>query len=254
MVNTLIRGTDTTIRPVPRRHIGEKGAGGVLHVLLVSRGDPATTAMRKLLGEEGIDCVVSGYGESLLDALEERLPDVLLIDIESLPIPATEGISFARKLKTTVKVPVITIMSATGLRVFNVAMGVDDFVVKPCSATELSIRIRQTFWRLSNIDEGDIIKQGDLIMDLSRYEVSVGGRLVSLSFKEYELLRALITSRGRVMTREVLLDEVWGHDYFGGDRTVDVHIRRLRSKIEDADHSFIETVRNVGYRFRDGGS
>jgi len=81
-------------------------------------------------------------------------------------------------------------------------------------------------------------------------EVTVDGRLVTLTFKEYELLRFLASNRGRVFTRDVLLNEVWGYDYYGGDRTVDVHIRRLRSKIEDSTHIFIETVRNIGYRFR----
>ena len=92
---------------------------------------------------------------------------------------------------------------------------------------------------------------GDLKIDQARCEVSVGEKLVSLTFKEYELLKFLVTNRGRVFTRESLLDKVWGFDYFGGDRTVDVHVRRLRSKIEDAEHSFIETVRGIGYRFKD---
>jgi DNA-binding response OmpR family regulator len=83
--------------------------------------------------------------------------------------------------------------------------------------------------------------------------VTVNGALVELTFKEYELLKLLAANRGRVFTREALLDKLWGYDYFGGDRTVDVHIRRLRSKIEDAEHTYIETVRNIGYRFKKNG-
>jgi two-component system alkaline phosphatase synthesis response regulator PhoP len=86
------------------------------------------------------------------------------------------------------------------------------------------------------------------MIDPAKCEVSINGRLVVLTFKEYELLKVLISNRGKVFTRETLLNQVWGYDYYGGDRTVDVHIRRLRSKIEDATHTFIETVRNIGYK------
>ena len=95
-----------------------------------------------------------------------------------------------------------------------------------------------------------IIRVGDLVIDQDRYEVTVAGKKVILTFKEYQLLCLLAANPGRVYTRETLLSRVWQYDYFGGTRTVDVHIRRLRSKVEDASHLFIETVRNVGYRFR----
>jgi len=95
-----------------------------------------------------------------------------------------------------------------------------------------------------------VLKCGDLVMDLANYTVHVGGRHVELTYKEYELLRFLATNRDRVFTRETLLSKVWGYDFYGGERTVDVHIRRLRAKIEDRHAPFIETVRNVGYRFR----
>ena len=101
---------------------------------------------------------------------------------------------------------------------------------------------------VSNSDE--LIRRDDLVIDLARIEVSVAGRPIVLAFREYELLKFLASNPGRVFTRDVLLDRVWGYDYFGGDRTVDVHIRRLRSKIEDSGHVFIETVRNIGYRFK----
>ena len=95
------------------------------------------------------------------------------------------------------------------------------------------------------------IRCGDLAIDLAKYEVSVGGRPVILTFKEYELLKFLASNAGRVFTREALLNKVWGYDYYGGDRTVDVHITRLRSKIENLSNIFIETVRNIGYRLRE---
>ena len=95
-----------------------------------------------------------------------------------------------------------------------------------------------------------MIRAGDLVIDLANCEVRVEGKIVELTFKEYELLKFLAKDRGRVFTREALLNKVWGYDYFGGDRTVDVHVRRLRSKIELSGQTFIETVRNIGYRFK----
>jgi two-component system, OmpR family, alkaline phosphatase synthesis response regulator PhoP len=94
-----------------------------------------------------------------------------------------------------------------------------------------------------------VVRAGDLTLDLANYRVAVAGRPVELTFKEYELLRFLVQNPDKVLTREALLKRVWGYDYFGGSRTVDVHIRRLRSKLEDRGHVFIETIRNVGYRF-----
>jgi two-component system alkaline phosphatase synthesis response regulator PhoP len=106
--------------------------------------------------------------------------------------------------------------------------------------------------RNGNQDDGELIRFDGLIIDLAKCEVTVDSRVVALTFREYELLKFLASNKGRVYTRDALLNKVWGYDYYGGDRTVDVHIRRLRSKIDDAKHTFIETVRNIGYRFTSG--
>ena len=99
-------------------------------------------------------------------------------------------------------------------------------------------------------DNDEVLTCDGLRMDMATCEVTIDGRIIELTFKEYEVLKLLLNNRGRVFTRDVLLNKIWGYDYYGGDRTVDVHMRRLRSKIEDATHTFIETVRNVGYRFK----
>jgi DNA-binding response OmpR family regulator len=130
---------------------------------------------------------------------------------------------------------------------------VDDFVIEPVDALELELRVRRLLRRGKTSDSSEQMACGDLTIDLAKCEVTVGGRPVVLTFKEYELLKYLVGNQGRVCTREALLDRVWGYEYYGGDRTVDVHIRRLRSKIEDATHTFVETVRNIGYRFRAEG-
>jgi DNA-binding response OmpR family regulator len=127
---------------------------------------------------------------------------------------------------------------------------IDDFVVRPFHPEELHFRIQQAITKLKGNPAQFITRVGDLTIDTERYEVSVSGRRVILTFKEYQLLLLMASTPGRVYKRDVLLNQIWGYDYFGGTRTVDVHIRRIRAKIEDSNHTFIETIRNVGYRFK----
>ncbi|MEZ4480570.1 MAG: response regulator transcription factor [Dehalococcoidia bacterium] len=127
-------------------------------------------------------------------------------------------------------------------------LAVDDFMALPGSSQELARRIDRILWRKHGIDSESFVRCGALVLDLANYRVVVDEVPLVLTFKEYELLRFLAMNAGRVFTREQLLNRVWGYDYFGGARTVDVHIRRIRAKIEVHGHAFIETVRNVGYR------
>jgi DNA-binding response OmpR family regulator len=128
---------------------------------------------------------------------------------------------------------------------------IEDFILNPYDFHELLVRINRLLQRIHPREESEeYFKSGDIVIDLPRCEVSVAGKVVDLTFTEYELLKLLMSKKGHVFSREVLLNKIWGYDYFGGDRTVDVHITRLRSKIEDPTHSFIETVRNIGYRIK----
>ena len=129
---------------------------------------------------------------------------------------------------------------------------VDDFVVAPAPADEVVARVRRALRRRSAAEDEHLLRCGDLTIDQASYKVYAGSRPIELTYKEYELLRFLTLNPDKVHTRETLLNRVWGYDFYGGARTVDVHIRRLRSKIEDSSHSVIETVRNVGYRLRAG--
>lgn len=131
-------------------------------------------------------------------------------------------------------------------------LAIDDFVVAPAPADEVVARVRRVRQRRSGADDANLLHCGDLAIDQATYKVYLDGRPVELTYKEYELLRFLALNPGKVHTRETLLNRVWGYDFYGGSRTVDVHVRRLRSKIEDSSHSLIETVRNVGYRLRAG--
>jgi DNA-binding response OmpR family regulator len=161
---------------------------------------------------------------------------------------------FIRRIKEESHLPVIALVARERLDDIGGHYDVDDFFSSDGDVRELALRVKRLLHRAKTADGSELIMSGGLVIDLAKCEVSVGGRVVELTFKEYELLKCLASNKGRVYTRETLLNKVWGYDYYGGDRTVDVHIRRLRSKIEDAKHTFIETVRNIGYRFTSGTS
>lgn len=146
--------------------------------------------------------------------------------------------------------PVIAVIGRSDVEQFDPTSEVDDFFVEGSDPTELAARVRQVLWKRHQVDARNVLKCGNLVMDLANYTVHINGQPVDLTYKEYELLRFLATNPDRVFGREQLLNKVWGYDFYGGARTVDVHIRRLRAKIEDKHNTFIETVRNVGYRFR----
>ncbi|MBM3939744.1 MAG: response regulator transcription factor [SAR202 cluster bacterium] len=146
--------------------------------------------------------------------------------------------------------PVIAALAAEHLQSPDLKLMTSDFIVAPWHRGELSWRIRRQVTAVAPPDAPGIIGVGDLTIDTNRYDVYLAGKTVVLTFKEYQLLKLLASNPGRAFTRETLLEQVWGYEYFGGTRTVDVHIRRLRSKIEDATHTFVDTVWNVGYRFR----
>ena len=150
-------------------------------------------------------------------------------------------------------VPVVVLLPIVGLEGINAEREEIEVCFLPCTAEEISIRLGIAMARNTQAEVANMIIHGDLVIDCDRYEVVLKGRKVDLTYKEYELLKYLASNPGRVFSRETLLRSVWEYDYFGGTRTVDVHIRRLRSKIDDVSNKFIETQWNVGYRFRPPG-
>jgi DNA-binding response OmpR family regulator len=186
-----------------------------------------------------------------LDYLEESetgpAPIAVLIDLSTVSISQTRAlIDHCRELK----LPVLTVVHEAIINDLDPALNPDDFILCPIHPGELQARIKQVIFRLKEPVNQNVLKVGDLVIDLEKYDVLMGSKRISLTYKEFQLLALLASNPGRVYTRDVLLSQVWGYDYLGGTRTVDVHIRRLRSKIEDPDHSFVETIWNVGYRFR----
>jgi len=220
-----------------------------VRVLIVGNSHEAYMLRTQLL-EKGFICSIAYGDEDIFKQITEQNPDVALLEIDSR---FSGRLELVESMKREKSLPVIALLKADFIRTSDLEQDIDDFVVEPYRAMELVIRIRRLFKKSTPFEESptELIEVGDLVIDQAKCEVSVGGRIVILAFKEYELLKFLVNNRGRVFTRQALLDKVWGYDYFGGDRTVDVHIRRLRAKIEDSRHSFIDTVRSIGYRFKD---
>lgn len=173
--------------------------------------------------------------------------DLVLLDTAAMSPGSVKACirEFAR-----LKLPAILLVPAHAVSTFDPALPVSDLAVMPAHPGEIVLRARRLLNSQPDKNE-HVVQAGDLSINHRNYEVSVDGRSVNLRFKEYELLLLMATNPGRVYTREQLLERIWGYDYLGGTRTVDVHIRRLRSKIEDRNHQFIETVWNVGYKFKD---
>ncbi len=152
-----------------------------------------------------------------------------------------------------VELPAIALVPRNRVPNVNTSLPLSDFIVSPPDPDELVVRANLALDSGTGAAGSDshLIRAGELQIDTSSYEVTIRGERIGLRFKEYELLKLLAENPGRVFSRDALLNQIWGYEYFGGTRTVDVHIRRLRSKIEDAEHNFIETIWNVGYRFRE---
>jgi two-component system alkaline phosphatase synthesis response regulator PhoP len=184
------------------------------------------------------------------EIMHTRKPDLILVDLmlHGGIVQVWEQLKYDLESSHT---PVIIIISRDRSREIELLAGINDFILYPYDARELDIRIRLILRQRENGDAASIIKIGNLVIDTEKYEVTVDGWPVVLTLKEYELLKYLAVRKGRVITREVLLDQVWGYDYYGGTRTVDVHIGRLRTKIDTEKYSFIRTVRGAGYIFTD---
>jgi two-component system, OmpR family, alkaline phosphatase synthesis response regulator PhoP len=213
-------------------------------VLLIYQTEGASL-LKHDLAAAGIEAEAVRHADAD-EALARPGLDALIVEAAS-NVDETRGLidSPARPAR----LPVLLVMRAEQLPAVDATWPLDDILVLPAPAEELKLRLRRALWRRSGIDDANTLRSGELLLDLANYKVFVGQEGVNLTFKEFELLRFLMTNRGKVFTREALLNRVWGYEYYGGARTVDVHIRRLRSKIEMGSTVYIETVRNVGYRF-----
>lgn len=208
------------------------------------------------LDREGYRTISANNGRKGLELIKQELPDLVILD---LMLPELDGLSVCKQLRSdpqTKSIPIIilTAKSEEADRVLGLEMGADDYVTKPFSPRELVARVRAVLRRSGAADEEEpeVIENGVIRIDLRQHLVKVRGVEVELTPKEFDFLKLLLLNPGRAFTREFLLEHLWGYEYFGDTRTVDVHVRRLRQKIEEdpANPEYLETVRGVGYRFR----
>lgn len=223
----------------------------MVNILVIAKETDQIKELAVRLNHSGFNCSVFADREQVLGQTMSKAPDLMLVDINSSS-DIRQALEFPSRVGLTRNPLLVLLIPVAVLNNIDKFDGIDDFMTKPYDINELTIRIQRLIKRIKRIDSKKLIKCDDLVIDTASCEVILGGRLIELTFKEYELLRFLAANRGQVFTREVLLNKVWKYDYLGGERTVDVHIRRLRSKIEDSEHTFIDTVRNIGYRFRKG--
>lgn len=220
-------------------------------ILLVEDESALSEPLSFLLEREGYDVVVAEDGPSAIAEFAQNGTDLILLD---LMLPGISGTEVCRDIRTRSGVPIIMLTAKDSEIdiVVGLELGADDYVTKPYSSRELVARIRALLRRRE--DEGDeetVLSAGTVRMDVDRHTVTVDGELVNLPLKEFELLEYLLRNAGRVLTRGQLIDRVWGSDYFGDTKTLDVHIKRIRSRIEEAPSVpvMLVTVRGLGYRF-----
>jgi two-component system, OmpR family, response regulator RegX3 len=227
-------------------------------VLVVEDEDSFIDALTVGLTREGFKVSVARDGAEALDMFDDVAPDLVLLDVM---LPKVSGIDVCRELRSRSSVPIIMV-TAKGAEIDTVVgleVGADDYVTKPYRLRELVARMRAVLRRRS-ADEGapvltlvddDVVEVGDVSLDHQRHEVTIRGTDVRLPLKEFELLALLLENAGRVLTRDVLIDRVWGADYVGDTKTLDVHIKRLRSKVEEdpAAPTRIVTIRGLGYKY-----
>jgi len=208
---------------------------------------------RKIAGELTAHNFVCNHippDENVDEAIADRAPDLVILALED-HVAAVSIIDMIRELGRERPIPILALMPKdTPQKTREIPFMVNDFAIEPCETEEIALRVEKALKETYAVESKDLIRIGNLVIDLARREVTLDGKTLSLTFTEYELLIFLAANSGRVFTREALLNKIWGYDYYGGDRTIDVHIRRLRAKIEWGKHSFIETVRGTGYRFK----
>ena len=221
-------------------------------ILIVEDEPSLSEPLAFLLGREGYETVIAADGPSAIVEFDRGGADLVLLD---LMLPGLSGTEVCREIRTRSSVPIIMLTAKDSEVdiVVGLELGADDYVTKPYSTRELLARIRAVLRRRIETDDDDeaVLEAGSVRMDVERHTVSVDGAPIAMPLKEFELLELLLRNSGRVLTRGQLIDRVWGVDYFGDTKTLDVHIKRIRSKIEKSPSEpvMLVTVRGLGYRF-----
>lgn len=221
-------------------------------ILVVEDEETLAEAISFLLSKEGFDVAVAATGPEAIEIFDKSGADLILLD---LMLPGLSGTEVCRQIRTQSSVPIIMLTAKDSEidKVVGLELGADDYVTKPYSSRELIARIRAVLRRGEIQDAGgdeSTLEVGPVRMDTDRHIITVNGQQVAIPLKEFELLEFLMRNAGRVLTRVQLIDRVWGSDYVGDTKTLDVHIKRLRAKIEKdpANPEYIQTVRGMGYK------
>lgn len=208
------------------------------------------------LTKNGFDVITCGDGLEALKIVENEKPDIILLD---LMLPGMDGLEVCKKIRRTPGIEDIPIIMITAKgeeldKILGLELGADDYITKPFSVRELVARVKAMLRRTTMKSQDNNIKFGNTVIDFQKHEVYKDGKRIELTLKEFELLEILIKNKGKVITRDFLLDKIWGYEYVGETRTVDVHVRHLRQKIEDDDKNpvYIQTIRGIGYKFNFG--
>ena len=221
-------------------------------VLVIEDEESFRDALQFMLSREGFDVVLAADGAEGMKQFDSKNPDIVLLD---LMLPEVSGTGVCKYIRTKSNVPVIMLTAKdTEIdKVVGLELGADDYVTKPFSTRELLARIKAVLRRGADVEFDSVgaVEGGPIRMDVERHALSVNGEAVSMPLKEFELLEFLMRNSGRVLTRGQLMDRVWGSNYVGDGKTLDVHVKRIRSKIEPdpANPVYLTTVRGLGYRF-----
>ena len=223
-------------------------------VLVVEDEESFSDALSFMLRKEGLDVAVAADGRAALDLFERQGADLVLLDVM---LPGLSGTEVCRRLRQVSAVPIIMLTAKDSEidKVVGLELGADDYVTKPFSTRELVARVRAVLRRRSTVDEevgsSAILEAGPVRMDVERHLVVVDGNEVRLPLKEFELLELMLRNCGRVLTRGQLIDRIWGSNYVGDTKTLDVHVKRIRTKIEPdpANPRYVVTLRGLGYKF-----
>jgi two-component system alkaline phosphatase synthesis response regulator PhoP len=224
-------------------------------VLVVDDEEHIVELLKFNLVNSGYKVITAYNGIEALEIVNKELPDLVLLD---LMIPGMDGLDVCKEIKRNKETSSISIIMLTARseeldKIIGLELGADDYITKPFSVRELLARVKAVLRRVNSLEESErkISEFGRLKVDFERHEVSIEDKKIDMTLKEFELLEILIKNKGNILKREVLVDKVWGYEYIGETRTVDVHIRYIRKKIEEDDKNpkYIETIRGVGYRF-----
>jgi two-component system response regulator RegX3 len=220
-------------------------------ILVVEDEESFREGVSFILSKEGYEVIDAADGNDAIIKFEREGADLVLLDVM---LPGLSGLEVCKKLRTLTKVPIIMLTAKdTELdKVLGLEIGADDYITKPFSSRELLARVKAILRRTGSVDVKSVIMEiGPVRVDTERHTVSVEGLDQSLPLKEFDLLVYLMQNAGRVLTRTQLIDRIWGSDYFGDTKTLDVHVKRLRSRIEKdaANPKFIQTIRGLGYKF-----